>query len=70
MNKRSVQQAVFESKDAIRIAKAGHKLACDELNATPRHLLSEGNPNHPMYDQKIFGYDADEFMSRQFKSAA
>lgn len=48
--KRTVQQSVFESKDAIRAAKAGHKLACDELNATPRHLLNEGNPNHPMYD--------------------
>jgi len=67
--KRTVQQSVFESKDAIRAAKAGHKQACDELNATPRHLLNEGNPNHPMYDAKIFGYDANEFMARQYKAA-
>jgi hypothetical protein len=67
--KRTVQQSVFESKDAIRAAKAGHKLACDELNATPRHLLNEGNPNHPMYDAKLFGYNVTEFMARQYKAA-
>ena len=67
--KRTVQQSVFESKDAIRVAKAAHKQACDELNNTPRHLLNEGNPNHPMYDAKIFGYDKKEFMSSQYKTA-
>lgn len=67
--KRTVQQSVFDSKEAIRAAKAGHKLACDELNATPRHLLNEGNPNHPMYDTKLFGYNVTEFMARQYKTA-
>lgn len=64
--KRTVPQAVFDSKDAIRIAKIANKQAVEELNNTPRHMLSEGNPNHPMYDQ-LFGYDREEFMAKQYK---
>lgn len=67
--KRTVPQSVFESKEAMRCIRAGHKQACDDLDATPRHLLSEGNPNHPMYDKKIFGYDAAELMARQYRAA-
>lgn len=67
MNKRTVPQAVFDSPEAIRIARQAHREACAELDATPRHLLDEGNPNHPMYDNKIFGYDEQEFLRRQYK---
>jgi hypothetical protein len=65
--KRTVPQAVFDSKDARRIAREGHRLACEELARTPRHMLDEGNPNHPRYDRKLFGYDESEFMARQYK---
>ena len=58
---------LFDSPEAFRIAKKGHEAACRELDRTPRHLLDEGNPNHPMYDNKIFGYDAKEFMARQYR---
>lgn len=64
--KRTVPQAVFESKEARRIAASGHKQACEELEKTPRHMLDEGNPNHPMYD-RIFGYDRDEFLAKQYR---
>lgn len=50
MTKRTVPQAVFDSPAAIRAAKAGHAAATRELAETPRHLLGEGNPNHPRYD--------------------
>lgn len=66
MTKRTVPQAVFDSKTAIQIAKMGHKLACEDLEKTPRYMLDEGNPNHPMYDT-IFGYDREEFMAKQYK---
>lgn len=64
--KTTVAQAVFDSKEARRIQAAGHAEACRELEFTPRHMLDEGNPNHPMYDT-IFGYDRDEFLSKQYK---
>ena len=57
----------YESPEAMRAAKQGHAEACRELDNTPRHLLDEGNPNHPMYDNKIFGYNQEEFMKRQYK---
>ena len=37
-----------------------------ELESTPRHLLPEGNPNHPMYDLQLFGEHYADFMQRQF----
>jgi hypothetical protein len=67
MERRTVPQAVFDSPEAIRAAKAGHAMACRELDATPRSSLGEGNPNHPRYDLHIFGIHADEFMSKQYK---
>jgi hypothetical protein len=67
--KRSVAQAVFDSADAKRIQRQGHAEACRELANTPRHLLGDGNPNHPMYDLHLFGIPANEFMARQYKAA-
>jgi len=66
MEKRTVAQAVFDSKEARLVATLGHKQACEDLDKTPRHMLDEGNPNHPMYDQ-LFGYDREEFMAKQYK---
>lgn len=66
MEKRTVSQAVFDSKIALQIAALGHKQACEELDKMPRHMLDEGNPNHPMHDQ-LFGYDRDVFMAKQYK---
>jgi len=66
---RTVQQAVFDSPQAIKAAKAGHAMACAELEATPRHMLDEGNPNHPKYDLHIFGVHVDEFMAKQYPSS-
>lgn len=67
MEKRTVPQAVFDSPEALRIAKQGHAEACRKLDATPRHLLGEGNPNHPMYDLHLFGEHHETFMNRQYK---
>lgn len=66
MTKRTVSQSVFDSKTALRIAREATKQATEELERTPRHMLDEGNPNHPMYDQ-IFGYDREEFMAKQYR---
>lgn len=63
--KRTVHQSVFDSKEARRVAAAGHKQACDELDRMHPSDLDEGNPNHPMYDQ-LFGYDRAEFMAKQY----
>jgi hypothetical protein len=65
--KRTVPQAVFDSPEALRSQAAGHKLATDELNRTPRHMLDEGNPNHPRYDLHIFGIPADDLMAMQYR---
>jgi hypothetical protein len=67
MNKRTIPQSVFDSPEAIRAAKAGHAEAVSELNKLPRHMLGEGNPNHPMYDLKLFGYDVKEFLAKQYE---
>lgn len=67
MEKRTVPQAVFDSPQAQRAAKRGHEEACQELARTPRHLLDEGNPNHPNYDLHIFGEHHESFLARQYK---
>ena len=64
--KRTVPQAVFDSPEALRVAKQAHKEACEQLDRTPRHLLDEGNPNHPRYDE-LFGYDRDVFLAKQYR---
>lgn len=64
---RTVPQAVFDSPEARRAARAGHREACQQLDRTPRHLLDEGNPNHPRYDLQLFGQSATTFMARQYR---
>mgnify|MGYP000548300409 CR=1 FL=1 len=64
--KRVVPQFVFDSPEALRAAKAGHAKACEELAKTPRHKLDPGNPNHPDYDLKLFGYSVTEFLAKQY----
>ena len=66
MKKRTVPQAVFDSKDALRVAAEATAEARRELEKTPASMLDIGNPNHPIYDV-IFGYDKDVFMSLQYK---
>lgn len=38
---------VFDNPAAFRAAKKATRQATEELNATPRHMLDPGNPNHP-----------------------
>ena len=59
---------VFNSPEALRVAREGHQLACDDLARTPRHMLDYGNPNHPSHEY-IFGYDPIEFMAKQYKES-
>lgn len=65
--KRDIPQAVFDSKDARRIQSSGHREACAELARRPRHMLDDGNPNHPMYSNKIFGFDERELIAKQYR---
>lgn len=37
------------------------------LQEKPNGWDQEGNPNHPMYANKLFGYDEKEFMGKQYK---
>ncbi len=59
--------SIYETKEAKRVIAAGHDAARRELEMTPRHKLDKGNPNHPDYDDKLFGYPVDEFMAKQYK---
>lgn len=66
--KRTIPQSVFDSPEAIRIAKLATAQAKRELDATPRHLLDKGNPNHPdNFDTKLFGYETNAFLAKQYK---
>jgi hypothetical protein len=65
--KRTVSPAVFDSVAARRVQRERHRQACEELDRMPRHLLGEGNPNHPMYDSKLFGYDEREPLVKQYR---
>ena len=56
LKKRDVPQSVFDSPQALAMARKATKEATDELNRTPRHLLDEGNPNHPRFDSPRFSY--------------
>ena len=69
MSKRTVSQAVFDSPEALRIARAATKEATEQLDRMPRHMLDDGNPNHPRYDLHLFGVPAAEFMARQYRAA-
>lgn len=70
MQKRSVPQAVFDSPAAQRAAREGHKQACAELAATPRHLLGEGDPNHPSHGLHLFGEHHASFLARQYPATS
>jgi hypothetical protein len=67
LKKRDVPQSVFDSPEAIAVARRATREATEELARTPRHLLDEGNPSHPRYDLHLFGQPAKEFMQRQYK---
>jgi len=65
--KRTVPQSVFDSPEALRAAREGHRLACEDLARVPRHLLDPGNPNHPRYDDRIFGYTVPDLLAKQYR---
>lgn len=65
--KRTIPQTVFDSPEARKAQRDGHRQACNELAAIPRHKLDKGNPNHPDYDVTLFGYAVPEFMAKQYK---
>ena len=67
MQKRDIPLEVFYSKSALRIAKLAHRDALIELEKKSRNLLCPSNPNHPDYDNKMFGYDEREFLAKQYK---
>lgn len=66
-NMKTIPQAVFDSVLARRITKKGHEEATLELACTPVQLLDIGNPNNPIYENKIFGYSEKEFLAKQYK---
>lgn len=66
IDRKTVLQAVFDSPAARKVAREGHAQACRELAATPRHMLDEGNPNHPRYDLHLFGEHHEKFLARQY----
>ena len=59
--------SVFDTKEAIKVARAGHAEACRELDEkfAMGGPFDEGDPNHPMYSE-IFGYAEAEFMAKQY----
>lgn len=60
--------SIFDSPEALRIARQATREAKKELDATPRHLLDPGNPNHPdNFEPKLFGYEANEFLAKQYR---
>lgn len=64
--KTTIAQAVFDSVAARKVIAAGHAKACRELEAMPTHKLGTGNPNHPDYAPRLFGYLVPEFMAKQY----
>lgn len=65
--KHNIPQAVFDSKEARRVQSSGHREACAELDRQPPRMLGTGNPNHPMYNNQLFGYDEREFLAKQYR---
>ena len=63
--KRTVAQSVFYSKEAIKVSKQAHRMACEDLARIPAHMLDVGNPNHPSNDG-IFGYETKSFLAKQY----
>ncbi len=57
----------YNDPAVTKMIKRATKQCDDELNATPRHLLDKGNPNHPDYDDKLFGYTVETFLAKQYK---
>lgn len=66
--KRTIPQAVFDGPDAIRVSKAGHKQACEELARLHPSQLDPSNPNHPNHDG-LFGYATSDLMAKQWEAA-
>jgi len=78
MNKRVVSQVIFDNAMKTKAFKMAFIRADKELEDEHANgLFSEGDPNHPKYNNgynyatgkyvSLFGYDQDEFMTKQYK---
>jgi len=77
MSNSAVNQSVFNSKDAIRIAKIAFAEAENDLyNKHLRGDFDDGDPNHPKYNNgynyatmkfvNLFGYSQDGLLAKQY----
>jgi len=67
---------IFQTKQALKIAKDGTRLATLEIEANhEKGIFDIGDPNHPDYNNgynyatqsyKLFGYDQAEFLAKQY----
>lgn len=58
---------LFDNPIVFKLAREATRQAIAELDRMPRNQLDTGNPNHPMYDNKLFGYGVQEFLAKQYK---
>lgn len=77
MEKRTVPEAAFRAFEKTKhykqaFVEAGKSIERDHENG----IFSEGNPNHPKYNNnynyitqeyKLFGYDQNKFLAKQYK---
>lgn len=57
----------YDDKLVKKIIKTAIKQSIKDLDNTPAHKLDKSNPNHPDYNNKLFGYDEKEFLNKQYK---
>lgn len=59
---------LYDNPAVFKMARKACDEATAELDRKPRRLLDPGNPNHPdNFGDKIFGYDREEFIARQYR---
>ena len=67
MNKRHVSNEVFEAFEKTKAYRTAFRDAYNDLCDKHPSCLDIGDPNHSEYRNKLFGYEADEFLSFQYK---
>lgn len=68
LSKSSTKVMPFDlSEEVQRLRKMAVKQSEEDLYKIPRHLLDEFNPNHPNYDNYIFGYRDEGLLAKQYK---
>ncbi len=58
--------SIYDTKQAKKLIKVATEQATKELELKPDHPRDEGDPNHPMYKNQIFGYEQSGFLARQY----